>query len=173
MYSDSNYENNKIANIYVALDNIRSAQNVGSFFRTCDSLGVDKIMLCGITSVPPNKEILKTALGATESVKWEHFENTSKCIETLKNKGFTIICIEQTEKSLMLDKYEFNIDENICLVFGNEIEGVSKEIIEMANDCVEIPQLGTKHSLNVSVAGGIVIWDLLSRKLRKNYKKLI
>ena len=173
MYSDSNYENNKIANIYVALDNIRSAQNVGSFFRTCDSLGVDKIFLCGITSVPPNKEILKTALGATESVKWEHFENTSKCIETLKNKGFTIICIEQTEKSLMLDKYEFNIDENICLVFGNEIEGVSKEIIEMANDCVEIPQLGTKHSLNVSVAGGIVIWDLLSRKLRKNYKKLI
>ena len=167
MYSDSNYENNKIANIYVALDNIRSAQNVGSFFRTCDSLGVDKIFLCGITSVPPNKEILKTALGATESVKWEHFENTSKCIETLKNKGFTIICIEQTEKSLMLDKYEFNIDENICLVFGNEIEGVSKEIIEMANDCVEIPQLGTKHSLNVSVAGGIVIWDLLSRKLRK------
>ncbi len=173
MYSDSNYENNKIANIYVALDNIRSAQNVGSFFRTCDSLGVDKIFLCGITSVPPNKEILKTALGATESVKWEHFENTSKCIETLKKKGFTIICIEQTEKSLMLDKYEFNIDENICLVFGNEIEGVSKEIIEMANDCVEIPQLGTKHSLNVSVAGGIVIWDLLSRKLRKNYKKLI
>ena len=167
MYSDSNYENNKIANIYVALDNIRSAQNVGSFFRTCDSLGVDKIFLCGITSVPPNKEILKTALGATESVKWEHFENTSKCIETLKKKGFTIICIEQTEKSLMLDKYEFNIDENICLVFGNEIEGVSKEIIEMANDCVEIPQLGTKHSLNVSVAGGIVIWDLLSRKLRK------
>ena len=88
MYSDSNYENNKIANIYVALDNIRSAQNVGSFFRTCDSLGVDKIFLCGITSVPPNKEILKTALGATESVKWEHFENTSKCIEKLKKKGF-------------------------------------------------------------------------------------
>jgi len=167
MYSNSNYKNNKIANIYVALDNIRSAQNVGSFFRTCDSLGVYKIFLCGITSVPPNKEILKTALGATESVKWEYFENTSKCIETLKNKGFTIICIEQTEKSLMLDKYEFNIDENICLVFGNEIEGVSKEIIEMANDCVEIPQLGTKHSLNVSVAGGIVIWDLLCRKLRK------
>lgn len=166
MYFNNNNKNNKIANIYVALDNIRSAQNVGSFFRTCDSLGVDKIFLCGITSVPPNKEILKTALGATESVKWEHFENTSKCIETLKNKGFTIICIEQTEKSLMLNKYEFNIDENICLVFGNEIEGVSKEIIEMANDCLEIPQLGTKHSLNVSVAGGIVIWDLLSRKLR-------
>ena len=167
MNSNSSNKNKNIANVYVALDNIRSAQNVGSFFRTCDSLGVDKIFLCGITSVPPNKEILKTALGATESVKWEHFENTSKCIETLKKKGFTIICIEQTEKSLMLDKYEFNIDENICLVFGNEIEGVSKEIIEMANDCVEIPQLGTKHSLNVSVAGGIVIWDLLSRKLRK------
>ena len=166
MYSNYNNKNNKIANVYVALDNIRSAQNVGSFFRTCDSLGVDKIFLCGITSVPPNKEIFKTALGATESVIWEHFENTSQCIELLKEKGFKIICIEQTEKSLMLDKYEFNLDEKICLVFGNEIEGVSKNIIEMADDCVEIPQLGTKHSLNVSVAGGIVIWDLLSRKLR-------
>lgn len=167
MNSNSSNKNNNIANVYVALDNIRSAQNVGSFFRTCDSLGVDKIFLCGITSVPPNKEILKTALGATESVIWEHFENTSQCIELLRNKGFTIICIEQTEKSLMLDNYEFNLDENICLVFGNEIEGVNKDIIEMADDCVEIPQLGSKHSLNVSVAGGIVIWDLLSRKLRR------
>lgn len=167
MNSNSSNKNNNIANVYVALDNIRSAQNVGSFFRTCDSLGVDKIFLCGITSVPPNKEILKTALGATESVLWEHFENTSQCLELLRKKGFTIICIEQTEKSLMLDNYEFNLDENICLVFGNEIEGVNKDIIEMADDCVEIPQLGSKHSLNVSVAGGIVIWDLLSRKLRR------
>jgi tRNA G18 (ribose-2'-O)-methylase SpoU len=154
--------------IYVALDNIRSAQNVGSFFRTSDSLGVDKILLCGITSIPPNKEIFKTALGATESVEWEHFTNTSYCIELLKEKGFKIICIEQTEKSLMLDKYEFNINKNICLVFGNEIEGVSKNIIEMADDCVEIPQLGSKHSLNVSVAGGIAIWDLVSKKLKNN-----
>ncbi len=167
MNSNSSNKNNNIANVYVALDNIRSAQNVGSFFRTCDSLGVDKIFLCGITSVPPNKEILKTALGATETVLWEHFENTSQCLELLRKKGFTIICIEQTEKSLMLDNYEFNLDENICLVFGNEIEGVNKDIIEMADDCVEIPQLGSKHSLNVSVAGGIVIWDLLSRKLRR------
>lgn len=167
MNSNSSNKNNNIANVYVALDNIRSAQNVGSFFRTCDSLGVDKIFLCGITSVPPNKEILKTALGATETVLWEHFENTSQCLELLRKKGFKIICIEQTEKSLMLDNYEFNLDENICLVFGNEIEGVHKDIIEMADDCVEIPQLGSKHSLNVSVAGGIVIWDLLSRKLRR------
>ncbi len=167
MNSNSSNKNNNIANVYVALDNIRSAQNVGSFFRTCDSLGVDKIFLCGITSVPPNKEILKTALGATETVLWEHFENTSQCLELLRKKGFKIICIEQTEKSLMLDNYEFNLDENICLVFGNEIEGVNKDIIEMADDCVEIPQLGSKHSLNVSVAGGIVIWDLLSRKLRR------
>ena len=167
MSFNSNKNNNNLSNIYVVLDNVRSAQNVGSFFRTSDSLSVDKIFLCGITSVPPNKEILKTALGATESVKWEYFETTSQCIESLKNKDFSIICIEQTEKSLMLDKYEFNLDKNICLVFGNEIEGVSKDIIEMADDCVEIPQLGTKHSLNVSVAGGIVIWDLLSRKLRR------
>jgi 23S rRNA (guanosine2251-2'-O)-methyltransferase len=167
MSSNSNNKNTNTHNIYVALDNVRSAQNVGSFFRTCDSLSVDKIFLCGITSVPPNKEILKTALGATESVKWEYFETTSQCIKSLKNSGYKIICVEQTEKSLMLDKYEFNLNENICLVFGNEIEGVSKDIIEMADDCVEIPQLGTKHSLNVSVAGGIVIWDLLSRKLRR------
>ncbi len=167
MNSNSSNKNNNIANVYVALDNIRSAQNVGSFFRTCDSLGVNKIFLCGITSVPPNKEILKTALGATETVLWEHFENTSQCLELLRKKGFKIFCIEQTEKSLMLDNYEFNLDENICLVFGNEIEGVNKDIIEMADDCVEIPQLGSKHSLNVSVAGGIVIWDLLSRKLRR------
>jgi tRNA G18 (ribose-2'-O)-methylase SpoU len=152
--------------IYVALDNIRSAQNVGSFFRTSDSLGVDKILLCGITSVPPNKEIFKTALGATESVEWEHYENSSQCIEFLQEKGFLIICVEQTEKSLMLNNYEFNINKNICLVFGNEIEGVSKNIIEMADDCIEIPQLGTKHSLNVSVVGGIVIWDLVRKKLR-------
>ncbi len=167
MKTNSNKKENNTSNIYVALDNIRSAQNVGSFFRTSDSLSVDKIFLCGITSVPPNKEILKTALGATESVKWEHFEKTSKCIEFLKAQGFKIICIEQTEKSLMLNEYEFNLDQNICLVFGNEIEGVSKEIIEMADDCVEIPQLGAKHSLNVSVVGGIVIWDLLNRKLRR------
>lgn len=167
MYFNSNEKNFNICNVYVVLDNIRSAQNVGSFFRTCDSLGVDKLFLCGITSVPPNKEILKTALGATESVKWEYFENTLERIESLRKEDFKIICIEQTANSLMLDKYEFNIDRNICLVFGNEIEGVSKDIIEIADDCVEIPQLGTKHSLNVSVAGGIVIWDLLSRKLKR------
>jgi len=163
-----NENNFNIKNVYVVLDNIRSAQNVGSFFRTSDSLGVDKLCLCGITSLPPNKEILKTALGATESVKWEYFENTLQCIESLRKRDFKIICVEQTASSLMLNNYEFNVDKNICLVFGNEIEGVSTEVIEIADDCVEIPQLGSKHSLNVSVAGGIVIWDLLSRKLNRN-----
>ncbi len=165
MSINSNNKNGSTSKIYVVLDNVRSAQNVGSFFRTCDSLNVEKIFLCGITSVPPNKEILKTALGATESVKWEYFENTLLCIEHLKSKDYVIICVEQTENSLMLNNYEFDLDKNICLVFGNEIEGVSKDIIELSNVCVEIPQLGTKHSLNVSVAGGIVIWDLLSKKL--------
>ncbi|MFZ4799397.1 MAG: RNA methyltransferase [Bacteroidia bacterium] len=160
-----NSKNSNTSSVYVVLDNVRSAQNVGSFFRTCDSLNVEKIFLCGITSVPPNKEILKTALGATESVKWEYFENTIHCIEHLKSKDYVIICIEQTEKSMMLNKYEFDLDKNTCLVFGNEIEGVSNDVIEMADVCIEIPQLGTKHSLNVSVAGGIVIWDLLSKKL--------
>jgi len=157
--------NSNTSNVCVVLDNVRSAQNVGSFFRTCDSLNVEKIFLCGITSVPPNKEIFKTALGATESVKWNYFENTIQCIEHLKSKDYVIICVEQTENSLMLNNYKFDLDKNICLVFGNEIEGVSKDIIEIADECLEIPQLGTKHSLNVSVAGGIVIWDLLSKKL--------
>lgn len=151
--------------LYVILDNIRSAQNVGSFFRTCDSLNVEKIFLCGITSVPPNKEILKTALGATESVEWEYFDRTIDCIEFLKFNKFKIICVEQTNKSLMLDKYKFDLDKNICLVFGNEIEGVNITVIDSADECLEIPQLGTKHSLNVSVAGGIVIWEVLKQKL--------
>lgn len=164
-----NSKNGNIGNVYVVLDNVRSAQNVGSFFRTCDSLNVEKIYLCGITSVPPNKEIFKTALGATESVKWDYFENTVQCIEHLKSKDYVIICVEQTENSLMLNNYELELDKNICLVFGNEIEGVSPEVINLSDECIEIPQLGTKHSLNVSVAGGIVIWDLLSKKL--NNKK--
>lgn len=167
MTSKINDKNGNLNNIFVVLDNVRSAQNVGSFFRTCDSLNVEKIYLCGITSVPPNKEIFKTALGATESVKWEYFESTFNCIKHLKdNEINNIICVEQTKKSVLLNKFDFNFNKNICLVFGNEIEGVSNEILELADHCVEIPQLGTKHSLNVSVAAGIVIWEVLSKKLR-------
>jgi 23S rRNA (guanosine2251-2'-O)-methyltransferase len=159
-------KNSNLNNIYVILDNIRSAQNVGSFFRTCDSFNVGNILLCGITAIPPNKEILKTALGATESVKWSYCESTYNCVKEFKNNNHIIICIEQTDKSVMLNNYKFNSEKNICLVFGNEIEGVSKEILDMADVCIEIPQLGIKHSLNVSVAGGIVIWDVLSKKLK-------
>ncbi len=164
--NNTDNKNIKINSIYVVLDSVRSAQNVGSFFRTCDSFNVEKIFLCGITSTPPNKEILKTALGATESVDWEYYEHITECLNFLKGKDYLICCVEQTENSLMLNDYELK-DKKMCLVFGNEVEGVSQDIIDMADECIEIPQFGIKHSLNVSVAGGIVIWDIVSKMLQK------
>lgn len=162
----SNQINSSLNIIYVVLDNVRSAQNVGAFFRTCDSLNVEKIFLCGITAIPPNKEIFKTALGATDSVNWEYYENTNQCIAQLKKEDCKIISVEQTDKSTLLHHFEFDFETPICLVFGNEIEGVSPEVINLSDECVEIPQFGTKHSLNVSVAGGIVIWDVVNKMLQ-------
>lgn len=153
--------------IYVVLDNIRSAQNVGSFFRTCDAFNVEKLFLCGITALPPNKEILKTALGSTESVEWEYYENTMDCIHYLKKNNCLINAVEQTENSILAHNFNPSFENKICLVFGNEVDGVLQEVINIADNCIEIPQFGTKHSLNVSVAGGIVIWDIISKMLKK------
>lgn len=155
--------------IIVILDNVRSAQNVGSFFRTCDAFNVDKIILCGITSTPPNKEILKTALGATETVSWEYFKDTRSCFEQLQLKKYKIYCVEQNPKSTMLNNVVFNFDETNCFIFGNEVDGVSNEIINLSDGCIEIPQFGTKHSLNVSVTGGILLWDFINKKISKNF----
>jgi tRNA G18 (ribose-2'-O)-methylase SpoU len=170
--SISDYENIQRNNIIVVLDNIRSAQNVGSFFRTCDSFNVEKIFLCGITSIPPNKEILKTALGSTESVVWEYFENTLNCIKMLKEAGCTINSVEQARNSMNLLNYKpDNLKKNVY-IFGNEVEGVSQEVLDLSNNCIEIPQFGTKHSLNVSVAAGIIIWDATSKLIKIDQENL-
>jgi 23S rRNA (guanosine2251-2'-O)-methyltransferase len=161
--SISEYKNIQRNNIIVVLDNIRSAQNVGSLFRTCDSFNVEKIFLCGITSIPPNKEILKTALGSTESVVWEYFENTLNCIKMLKEADCIINSVEQAQNSISLLNYKPDYLKKNVYIFGNEVEGVSQEVLDISNNCIEIPQFGTKHSLNVSVAAGIIIWDATSK----------
>ena len=145
--------------LVVVLDNVRSLNNVGSVFRTSDVFLVESILLCGITATPPNAEIHKTALGAENSVDWVYFEKTGDAIERLKNDGYTICAIEQAERSILLGDFEINDTKKYAVVLGNEVKGVSQEIVNMCDHCIEIPQFGTKHSLNVSVAGGLVIWE--------------
>lgn len=147
----------------VVLDNVRSQSNVGSVFRTADAFLVEKILLCGITATPPNPDIRKTALGATESVSWEYFEKTTDAIIELKQKGYLIIGIEQVEQSFELQNFVPEKDNKYALVFGHEINGVAQEVIDMCDYCIEIPQFGTKHSFNIAVSAGIVLWEL-SRK---------
>ena len=146
--------------IVIILDNVRSLNNVGSAFRTSDAFLIEKIFLCGITGKPPHKEIQKTALGATESVAWEYAGTTLEAIEKLKNSGHLICSFEQADKSIMLDKFVPQKDQKYALVFGNEVFGVEEEVIENSDYVLEIPQLGTKHSLNISVSIGIALWDL-------------
>jgi tRNA G18 (ribose-2'-O)-methylase SpoU len=148
--------------VVAVLDNIRSAMNVGSVFRTADAFAIEKIIICGISATPPNREITKTAIGATESVVWEYIENVSDAVSNLKNEGYTIAGIEQTDASVLLTDYTFNT-EKIAVVFGNEVDGVSDEVINGLDVCIEIPQFGTKHSLNVSVCAGIVLWELAKK----------
>ena len=147
----------------VVLDNVRSALNVGSAFRTSDSFALEEIHLCGITAQPPHREILKTAIGATDSVDWKYFENTKDSIDQLLKDGYRIVGVEQTDKSTLLQEFELKTNEKIALIFGNEVSGVSDEIIPMLDDCIEIPQFGTKHSLNISVCLGVVVWDLFKK----------
>jgi tRNA G18 (ribose-2'-O)-methylase SpoU len=152
--------------IIVVLDNIRSLNNVGSVFRTSDAFLIEKIYLCGITATPPNKEIHKTALGATESVNWEYVEDTISLIHKLKEDGVKVFSIEQADNSTMLDELSVSKEEKYAVVFGNEVKGVQQEVVTASDNCIEIPQLGTKHSLNISVSCGVVLWDLFV-KLRK------
>jgi 23S rRNA (guanosine2251-2'-O)-methyltransferase len=152
--------------IIVVLDNIRSLNNVGSVFRTSDAFLIEKIYLCGITATPPNKEIHKTALGATESVNWEYVEDTISLIYKLKEDGVKVFSIEQADNSTMLDELSVSKEEKYAVVFGNEVKGVQQEVVNASDNCIEIPQLGTKHSLNISVSCGVVLWDLFV-KLRK------
>ncbi len=142
--------------IIIVLDNIRSLNNIGSFFRTADAFAVESIYLCGITACPPHRDIHKTALGATDSVSWEYFENVEDAIHRLRMKQYEIVSVEQTNKSELLQNYEPK--QKTALVFGNEVEGISDVVISVCDKAIEIPQIGTKHSLNVSVCGGIVLW---------------
>ncbi len=147
--------------IYLILDNIRSLNNVGTFFRTADAFNVDKLFLCGITATPPHREIHKTALGATESVEWEYHEDCAALIEQLKSEGVIICSIEQTEETTFLQTLPIENGKKYAIVMGNEVDGVQQAIIDASDHIVEIPQFGTKHSLNVSVCAGVVLWEFV------------
>lgn len=149
--------------LIVVLDNIRSLNNIGSVFRTSDAFAIEKIYLCGITAVPPNKEIHKTALGATESVAWEYVEDTLTLVKKLKVDGIVTAAIEQAENSVKLQDFSVLADKKYAIVMGNEVKGVQQEVVDACNYCIEIPQFGTKHSLNISVTTGVVIWDLMKQ----------
>ena len=152
----------------IVLDNVRSNHNVGSVFRTADAFLTEKIILCGITAKPPHREIQKTALGATESVEWKYYEKTTEAINDLKNEGFTIIAVEQTEGSVSLQDFIPRKGMKYALVFGHEVNGVSQEVIDLSDVCIEIPQFGTKHSFNIVVSAGIVLWQLNMSLTRKS-----
>ncbi len=149
--------------IIVVLDNIRSLNNIGSVFRTGDAFLIEGIYLCGITACPPNKDIHKTALGATESLEWSYFKKTGDAIKKLKENGYKIIPIEQVEGSKKLHEYSVEQNEKYALIFGHEVKGVDQDIINKADDCIEIPQEGTKHSLNISVSAGVVLWEFFKK----------
>ena len=149
--------------LILVLDDIRSLHNIGSVFRTADAFLIEKIYLCGITATPPNKEIHKTALGATETVVWEHYENVLTVIEKLKADDVMTLAIEQVESAVFLQNFEIQKGKKYALVFGNEVHGVSQEAVVLCDGSIEIPQLGTKHSLNISVSAGIVVWDLFQK----------
>ena len=147
----------------IVLDNIRSLNNIGSVFRTADAFLIDQIILCGITAVPPNKEIHKTALGATESVDWTYADQTLEAVRELKAKGFQILSVEQAEDSTNLKDFTPEKGLKYAVVFGNEVKGVQQQVVDLSDQCLEIPQYGTKHSLNISVSCGIVLWDIFGK----------
>ncbi|MFD2099294.1 RNA methyltransferase [Flagellimonas iocasae] len=154
--------------IIIILDNIRSLNNIGSVFRTADAFLIQKVYLCGITATPPHKDIRKTALGATESVAWEYRKDTLELLEELKQSGIRTVAVEQAENAIMLNDFTIDSTETIALVFGNEVKGVSQEVVSASDTVVEIPQFGTKHSLNISVSAGVVVWDIWTKFNPKN-----
>ena len=151
--------------VIVVMDNIRSMHNVGSVFRTADAFLLEAIYLCGYTAQPPHRDINKTALGATETVSWKHFDSTVEAVKELQQNGYKVYAIEQVESSISLENFNIRADEKTAVVFGNEVEGVQQEVIAICEGCIEIPQLGMKHSLNISVAAGIVLWEIVRNKI--------
>ncbi len=145
--------------VVVVLDNIRSAQNIGAFFRTCDAFAISRIALCGITATPPSRDIHKSALGAETTVEWSYYQTTAECVEELKQQGYVTLAIEQVEGATMLHEMRFDKENKYALIFGNEVMGVDQEVVDISDGAIEIPQAGTKHSINVSVAGGVILWS--------------
>jgi tRNA G18 (ribose-2'-O)-methylase SpoU len=157
------FQKTKKIPLVVVLDNVRSQNNIGSVFRTSDAFLVEEIILCGITATPPNTEIHKTALGAEDSVNWRYFEDTLVALETLKSEGYIVYSIEQAENSQLLDSIQLDKEKKYAVILGHEVHGVMQEAINLSDGCIEIPQYGTKHSLNVSVTAGIIIWDFFKQ----------
>jgi 23S rRNA (guanosine2251-2'-O)-methyltransferase len=163
--SIADFKNASKIQVVVVLDNVRSLNNIGSVFRTSDAFLIERVLLCGITAKPPHKDIHKTALGATESVDWQYYPETKDAISALKNNGYTIVAVEQTEESVGLDNFRLTRENKYAFVFGHEIKGVQQEIVDQSDISLDIPQFGTKHSLNISVCVGIVLWE--------SYKQLL
>jgi 23S rRNA (guanosine2251-2'-O)-methyltransferase len=158
--SVEDYKKTKKIPVTVVLDNVRSLNNIGSVFRTCDAFMIESLFLCGITATPPHREIHKTALGATESVRWQYIEDTKDAVSFLRSAGYVICAVEQTDCSIMLNDFRLVPGEKYAFIFGHEIHGVDQEVVNACNLSIEIPQLGTKHSINVAVSAGIVLWEV-------------
>lgn len=157
--------------LIVVLDNIRSQSNIGSVFRTADAFRLEAIHLCGITAIPPNREIHKTALGSTESVEWKYYETTSESVSELKQAGYTIVAVEQASESILMHDFTPEQQKKYALIFGNEVNGIEDDIMNSSDFCLEIPQAGTKHSLNIAVSAGIVLWEFFVKmKYVNNYR---
>ena len=161
--TEAEFREQKKFPIVVVLDDIRSLNNIGSFFRTADAFNIEKIILFGITASPPHKDIHKTALGSTETVRWEHQEDKLLCLKDLKNNGYELCVLEQTEQTTLLQEISTLPNRPTALIFGNEVNGVAQELVDFSDRIIEIPQFGTKHSLNVSVCAGIVMWEFCKK----------
>lgn len=153
--------------VTVVLDNVRSAQNVGAFFRTGDAFAVERVMLCGITAIPPSRDIHKSSLGAEFTVAWEYYQTTTEAVTMLKEQGYTVLAIEQVEGAVMLDKLDVDPTKKYAIVFGNEVMGVDQSVVDICDGAIEVPQVGTKHSINVSVCGGVVLWKFFERFINR------
>lgn len=160
------FKNSEKTPVILVLDNIRSAHNAGSVFRTADAFVAESVYCCGITAVPPNRDLMKTALGATESLHWEYFQNTRDALIKLKNEQVIITGVEQTDESISLEKFSPDFTRRIAFVFGNEVNGLNDDILDLLDSCIEIPQFGTKHSFNISVSAGIVLWDYFLKRVQ-------
>lgn len=161
--SSAQYSNVDKIPLVVVLDNVRSLNNIGSVFRTSDAFRVESILLCGITATPPHPDIHKTALGAEDSVRWQYYEDTLQAVDKLRSEGYIIYTIEQVENSISLENIRLDNTKKYAVILGNEVKGVQQEVVDKSDNCIEIPQFGTKHSLNVSVTAGLVIWDFFKQ----------